>query len=52
MNYDKLLTDLFQAYYDCRKNKRKTNNQLQFEIDYEANLIQLADEIYNGTYEV
>ena len=52
MNYNKLLQDLFQAYYDCRKNKRKTINQLQFEIDYESNLMKLADEIYNWTYEV
>jgi hypothetical protein len=46
MDYNTLLQDLFKAYYDCRKNKRKTINQLQFEIDYESNLIKLADEIY------
>jgi hypothetical protein len=52
MDYDKLLQDLFSAYYDCRKNKRTTINQLHFEIDYELNLIKLANEIYNGTYKI
>ena len=52
MSYEELLYDLFQAYYDCRKNKRNTTNQLQFELDYESNLIKLADEIYNRTYQV
>ncbi len=47
-----LLYDIFQAYYDCRKNKRKTINQLQFELNHESNLISLAKEIENWTYEV
>ena len=48
MNFQ--LYELFQAYYDCRSNKRHTLNALKFEINYESNLFQLYDEIINGTY--
>jgi len=47
-----LLMDLFQAYYDARKNKRNTNNQLKFEIHLERNLLQLYDELVKGLYQV
>jgi len=47
-----LLPDLFRAYYDARSNKRNTINQLQFEINYESNLIQLAQEINDRTYQL
>ena len=40
------LEDLFQAYFDCRKNKRKTLNAIEFEVDYESNLIKLHKEIH------
>jgi len=51
--YDKqLLYDLFQAYYDARKNKRNTINALAFEIDYERKLFELYEEIKNGKYEI
>lgn len=52
MQNDQLLQDLFQAYYDCRKNKRKTINQLQFELNYESNLIELYDDIIDDKYEI
>lgn len=42
--------ELFQAYYECRKNKRNTANAIAFEINYESNLFQLQEEINNGTY--
>lgn len=44
------LEDLFEAYYDCRRNKRKTANALRFEFDYEHNLIELCNEINEGRY--
>jgi RNA-directed DNA polymerase len=47
-----LLIDLFNAYYRARKNKRNTINQLEFEMNYEANLIQLHDDIVNGVYAI
>ena len=46
------LEEMFQAYFACRKNKRYTLNALAFEIDYENNLVQLCEEINNGTYKI
>jgi len=46
------LEELFQAYFECRKNKRNTANALAFEIDYENNLVQLCEDINNGTYKI
>jgi RNA-directed DNA polymerase len=46
------LYDLFQAYYDARKNKRNTINALAFEIDYERKLFELYEEIKTGKYEI
>jgi hypothetical protein len=31
---DKLLIDLFSAYYSARKNKRNSRDALEFEINY------------------
>ena len=44
------LEQVFEAYNTCRKNKRRTMNALAFEVDYEANLIQLWHEINARTY--
>lgn len=49
---DTLLEDLFRAYFDARKHKRNTRNQLRFEMDLEANLIELYNEIRDRTYRV
>jgi hypothetical protein len=49
---DTLLMDLFQAYFDARRNKRNTLNALAFEIDYESKLFQLYDDIRNRNYEI
>lgn len=46
------LQDIFEAYYQCRKNKRNTINALQFEIDYEQKLINLHREIISGDYQI
>ncbi len=47
-----LLTDLFQAYYDARRNKRNTKNQLRFERNYESKLFVLYEEIINRKYTI
>jgi RNA-directed DNA polymerase len=47
---DNLLTDLFLAYYECRKNKKNTINAKKFELNYENNIFKLYDEIKNETY--
>ena len=44
------LADLFEAYADCRTNKRNTMNALAFELDYEQELVTLWHEINAGTY--
>ena len=46
-----LLADLFRAYYDARKNKRNTVNQLRFEMDLEHNLYLSYMQILNRIYE-
>ena len=45
------LSELFEAYFNCRSNKRNTLNALAFEVDYEANLLKLCAEINNGRYQ-
>jgi hypothetical protein len=45
-----LKVSLFAAYYDCRNNKRNTNNALAFELNFEEELIKLYDEIITMTY--
>ena len=52
MEDKKLLYNLFQAYYDARKNKRSTINALAFEIDYESKLFLLYNEIKTETYKI
>lgn len=47
---DPLLMDLFTAYYDARKNKRNTQNQLRFEINLEQNIFTLYRAIKDRTY--
>jgi RNA-directed DNA polymerase len=44
------LSELFEAYFTCRKNKRDTVNALAFEVDYEQNLINLWSDLNSGNY--
>lgn len=43
---------LVQAYIDCRKRKRNTNNALEFEFYLEDNLLKLYDELQSGRYKI
>jgi len=43
-------SNLYRAYLDCRKTKRKTINALKFEIDLERNLQLLLSELRNKEY--
>jgi len=45
------LESVFAAYFSCRNNKRNTINALAFELDYENNLIQLCNELNDGSYQ-
>lgn len=44
--------DLVDAYIECRRNKRTKESSIEFEIDWEYNLIRLYDEIMNRKYEI
>ncbi|MGK0316872.1 MAG: RNA-directed DNA polymerase [Saprospiraceae bacterium] len=45
------LEELFQAYFDCRKNKRNTINALKFEHYFEQEIFRLHEEIVSQDYE-
>lgn len=44
------LEKLVQAYYDCRQHKRTTASALRFEQNLEHNLMELHEELENGSY--
>lgn len=41
---------MLKAYFQCRKNKRRTFNAAKFEWEFEKNLLTLEKEILNKTY--
>lgn len=43
---------VFDAYFDCRKTKRNSINQLKFEAELEKNLVDLYHDLKNGNYEI
>ncbi len=49
---DITLKDIFVAYHQCRKNKKSKIDCLEFDIDYEQNLIQLWEEIKREDYQI
>lgn len=46
------LEHFFLAYFDCRKNKRNKKEAVDFEVNYERELIKLWREVNNETYKV
>jgi hypothetical protein len=42
--------EVISAYYDCRRNKRNTKQQLHFEFHLENNLWNLYEELKNETF--
>jgi len=44
--------EIFQAYYDCRRNKRNTSSQREFELRLERNLMKLQRDLNSGTYRI
>ncbi len=50
MNSDLTVSELFKAYYDCRKAKRNTWNALLFEENLERNLMELYYELIENRY--
>ncbi len=49
---DMLKLDLFRAYYEARKHKRNTVNQLKFEVNFERELFSLYEEISTRNYKL
>ncbi|MCA9359746.1 group II intron reverse transcriptase domain-containing protein [Candidatus Kaiserbacteria bacterium] len=47
-----LLTDLFQAYEDARRHKRKTKGVLEFSLNYEERLFQLYEDLVYRRYKI
>jgi len=45
------ISELFQAYFDCRQNKRNTAQALEYEMNFEDKLFDLYDRLINQTYE-
>lgn len=45
-----LLVDLYKAYKDARRHKRKRFYQLSFELDFETELVALRDELVERRY--
>ena len=46
------LEDIFKAYYECRKSKRRTVNALAYELNFEKELVRLWKDINNNTYRI
>jgi RNA-directed DNA polymerase len=46
------IDQVFDAYFDCRKHKRNSVNQLRFEADLESNLLALHRDLVGGTYKI
>ena len=44
--------ELYKAYLDCRKRKRRSNNEIDFEIEENIKLYRLWVEINTNTYEI
>jgi len=52
LDTEKLLCDLFQAYYDTRKHKRNTISSVSFEMNYESKIFALRDDLVSGNYTI
>lgn len=44
--------DILAAYLECRKRKRNTIACTAFDVNFEHNLVELLDQINNGTYQI
>ena len=47
-----LLVDLFEAYYEARKHKRKSVSASEFEVSFESNLFCLYEQIIDRSYTI
>lgn len=52
LTYSFTYNEVLKAYDDCMSNKRNTANAIKFSVDHITKLMELCDEINNGTYEI
>lgn len=52
MNAELTIDAVFDAYFNCRKAKRNSLNQLRFEADLESNLVGLYRDLADGNYKI
>jgi len=52
LNDELTIEEVFAAYFDCRRMKRNTINQLRFEVNLETNLVRLYDDLVSGNYKI
>lgn len=45
-------TEFVEAYFDCRRTKRRKASATEFETDWEANVYKLYEEVNNHTYAI
>jgi retron-type reverse transcriptase len=45
------LEEIYEAYEDCRRNKRNTASAIEFEVNYDINCIKLWRELNDKTYQ-
>ena len=45
-----LQEEVFQAYFECRRNKRNSSSALAFERTFERELFALADRLFDGSW--
>ena len=50
MEYATLLDKVYEAYYECRRNKRRKYSAVFFEWNYEVEIGRLTRELYDKTY--
>ncbi len=46
------MKNLYMAYKQCIRNKKNTTNALKFELNREANLLELLNELKSGEYKI
>lgn len=52
MSYKLPFDILLNAYYDCRKKKRRSTNAVKFEMDLSMNLFKLWRDLNGGRYKI
>lgn len=45
-----LTEEVFEAYFDCRRNKRNSPSALRFEMNFEERLFELRDQLFDGSW--